>query len=176
MQSIDTVVDFLVVQVGSVVIPQLLLVAWTPLLTCPLVCNNRCWVLIVLGRAQSTGTRPGLTPAIRAEKGCRGRREFLPSVLPPKLGACFVDAYGESHTSYTQVRTTTNHHTSCSVQNSNPIWEELRSIRRGASTPLWELKHALSEAGGPTQSQQSRLVSPGHHISVEHRTRRKHPQ
>ena len=38
--------------------------AWTPLLTCPLVCNNRCWVLIVLGRALCTITGPGFDPGV----------------------------------------------------------------------------------------------------------------
>ena len=36
-----------------------------------------------------------------------------------------------------------------------------------------ELKHALPQAGGPTQSQLSRPMSSGHHISMEHRLRRK---
>ena len=45
---------------------MLLVVAWTPLLTCPLVCNNRCWVLIVLGRALCTGTGPGFDPRHQA--------------------------------------------------------------------------------------------------------------
>ena len=60
----------------SVEIPQLLLVVWTPLLTCPLVCNNRCWVLTVLGTALCACAQgQGLTPAIRAGKGWRGRQE-----------------------------------------------------------------------------------------------------
>ena len=37
-----------------------------------------------------------------------------------------------------------------------------------------ELKHALHQAAGPTQSQLSRPMSSGHHISMEHRLRRKH--
>ena len=37
-----------------------------------------------------------------------------------------------------------------------------------------ELNRALSQAGGPTQSQLSRPLSSGHHVSVEHRLRRKH--
>ena len=39
-----------------------------------------------------------------------------------------------------------------------------------------ELNHALSLSplGGPTQLQLSRLMSSGHHISMEHRLRRKH--
>ena len=47
---------------------------------------------------------------------------------------------------------------------------------RGASTPLQKLNHALSHEGGPTQSQLSRPMSSGHHISMEHRLRRKHLQ
>ena len=50
----------------------------------------------------------------------------------------------------------------------------LRFNRRGVSTPLWELNHALTQAGGPTQSQLSRPMSSRHHISMEHRLRRKH--
>ena len=38
---------------------------------------------------------------------------------------------------------------------------------------LGELKHALSQACGPTQSQLSRPMSSGHHISMEHRLRKK---
>ena len=37
-----------------------------------------------------------------------------------------------------------------------------------------ELNHALTRAGGPTQSQLSRPVSSGHHISMEHHPRKKH--
>ena len=47
--------------------------------------------------------------------------------------------------------------------------------RRGASTPPW-VNHALSQVGGPTQSQLSRPMSSRHHISMEHRLRRKHLQ
>ena len=39
--------------------------------------------------------------------------------------------------------------------------------------PSGELKHALTQAGGPTQSQLSRPVSSRHNISMEHRPRRK---
>ena len=49
----------------------------------------------------------------------------------------------------------------------------LRFNRRGASPHSGELMHALPQAGGPTQSQQSRSMSSGHHISMEHRLRRK---
>ena len=49
------------------------------------------------------------------------------------------------------------------------------SVSTGEEPPQHsgELKHALSQAGGPTQSQLSRPVSSGHHISMEHRLRRK---
>ena len=36
-----------------------------------------------------------------------------------------------------------------------------------------ELKHALLQASGPTQSQLSRPMSSGHHVSMEHRLRRR---
>ena len=41
-----------------------------------------------LFRAVYTGTRPGLTPAIRAGKGWRGRRELAPRCSATQLGAC----------------------------------------------------------------------------------------
>ena len=51
--------------------------------------------------------------------------------------------------------------------------ERLRFNRRGASTPLWGVQSCSPKAGGPTQSQLSRPMSSGHHISMEHRLRRK---
>ena len=57
--------------------------------------------------------------------------------------------------------------------NNNTIWGG--SVFTGEEPPphSGELKHALSQAGGPTQSQLSRPMSSGHHISMEHRLRRK---
>ena len=57
--------------------------------------------------------------------------------------------------------------------NNNTIWGG--SVLTGEEPPphSGELKHALSQAGGPTQSQLSRPMSSGHHISMEHRPRRK---
>ena len=57
--------------------------------------------------------------------------------------------------------------------NNNTIWGG--SVLTGEELPLHsgELKHALPQAGGPTQSQLSRPMSSGHHISMEHRLRRK---
>ena len=58
--------------------------------------------------------------------------------------------------------------------NSNTIWRV--SVLSGVELPphSGELKHALTQAGGPSQSQLSRLKSSRHHISMEHRLRRKH--
>ena len=58
--------------------------------------------------------------------------------------------------------------------NKNTIWRG--SVLTGEEPPphSGELKHALSQAGGPTKSQLSRPMSSGHHISMEHRQRRKH--
>ena len=57
--------------------------------------------------------------------------------------------------------------------NNNTIWRG--SVLTGEEPPhhSGELNHALPRAGGPTQSQQSRPMSSGHHISMEHRLRRK---
>ena len=68
----------------------------------------------------------------------------------------------------TKTTTTTNDN-----NNNNTIWGG--SFLTGEEPPphSGELKHALSQAGGPTQSQLSRPMSSGHHISMEHRLRRK---
>ena len=60
-----------------------------------------------------------------------------------------------------------------SANNNNTIWGG--SVLTGEEPPphSGELKHALTQAGGPTQSQLSRPMSSGHHISMEHRLRRK---
>ena len=53
----------------------------------------------VMGRlfwAVYTGTRPGVTPAIRAGKGWRGRRELALRCSATQLGACVV-AYRQRH-------------------------------------------------------------------------------
>ena len=57
--------------------------------------------------------------------------------------------------------------------NNNTIWGG--SVSSGEEPPRYsgELKHALSQAGGPTQSQLSRPMSSRHHISMEHRPLRK---
>ena len=57
--------------------------------------------------------------------------------------------------------------------NNNTIWGG--SVLTGKEPPphSGEVKHALRQAGGPTQSQLSRPVSSGLHISMEHRLRRK---
>ena len=70
------------------------------------------------------------------------------------------------HTNTTTTTTNTNNI-------NNPIWGG--SVLTGEEPPphSGELKHALSQVGGPTQSQRSRPMSSGHHISMEHRLRRK---
>ena len=51
---------------------------------------SRLWFtcLLRLFMAVCTGTRPGLTPTIRAGKGWRGRRELVPRRSATQLGAC----------------------------------------------------------------------------------------
>ena len=69
--------------------------------------------------------------------------------------------------------TLTPHKASVGNNNNNTIWKG--SVFTGEEHPhhSGELKHALPQAGGPTQSQLSRPMSSGHHISMEHRLRRK---
>ena len=57
--------------------------------------------------------------------------------------------------------------------NNNPIWGG--SVLTGEELPphCGELNHALSPSGGPNQTQPSHPMSSGHHISLEHRPRRK---
>ena len=57
---------------------------------------------------------------------------------------------------------------------SHTIWGG--SVSTGEERPLHfgALNHALSHVGGPTQSQLSRPMFSGHHISMEDRLRRKH--
>ena len=57
--------------------------------------------------------------------------------------------------------------------NNNTIWGG--SVLTSEEPPLHsgKLKHSLPQAGGPTQSQLSRPMSSGHHISMGHRLRRK---
>ena len=56
--------------------------------------------------------------------------------------------------------------------NNSTIWRGSVLTGEEPSTPLCELKHALFQAGGPTQSQPSRPTSSRHHIPMEHRLRR----
>ena len=52
--------------------------------------------------------------------------------------------------------------------NNNTIWGGSISTGEEPRPLSGELNHALCQAGGPTQSQLSRLVSSGHHSSMEH--------
>ena len=92
----------------------------TRLSTCP------CWTsrgLFFLGPgrlfwAVYTGTRPGLTPAIRVGKGWRGRQELAPRRSATQLGACAVRSYRQRHVRYTLVRTTTTTTTTTTTHRS----------------------------------------------------------
>ena len=62
-----------------------------------------------------------------------------------------------------------NNHTQSHTTTTTTQQQEARSLH-----PTLDLNHALSHVDGPTQSQLSRPMSSGHHISMEHRLRRKH--
>ena len=53
----------------------------------------------------------------------------------------------------------------------NTFWRG--SVFTDEEPPLWGVESCSPEAGGPTQSQLSRSMSSGHHISMEHRLRRR---
>ena len=63
--------------------------------------------MALLFRAVYIGTRPGVSPVIRAGKGWRGRRELAPRCSATQLGACSMRSYRQRHVRYTIVRTTT---------------------------------------------------------------------
>ena len=82
---------------------------------------------------------------------------------------------GHTHTS-SRVRNNKNNkkNKKNKKNNNNTTWRG--SVSTGEEPPPHpgKLKHALTQAGGPTQSQLSRPMSSRHHISMEHRVRRKH--
>ena len=69
-------------------------------------------------------------------------------------------------------------HTFNSVPNNNHNTNWRGSVLPSEEFPphSGEFNHALSSVGGPTQHELSRRVASGHHISMEHRLRRKHLQ
>ena len=85
---------------------------------------------------------------------------------------------GTATTATTTIRTTTATTTATTTTtNNNPNWRGSVSTSEETPPHSWELmNHALSQVGGPTQSQLSRPMSSGHHISMEHRRRRKQRQ
>ena len=93
----------------------------------------------------------------------RGRRESrLPGDLPPiGLRDCWCNSArcGHTHRSLPARARKNNNHS------NNTIWRG--SVSTGEKLPLHsgELNHALFPVGGPTQSQLSRPMSSGHHIS-----------
>ena len=88
------------------------------------------------------------------------------------LGGC-RSPLKTKHTQTTHKNTQPHSSSSSNNNNNNTIWGG--SVLTGEEPPphSGELKHALLQAGGPTQSQLSRPMSSGHHISMEHRLRRK---
>ena len=66
-------------------------------------CDGRCFFF----RAVCTDTRPEVTPAIRAGKGWRGRRELAPRRSATQIRCMLIRSYRQRHVRYTIVRTTT---------------------------------------------------------------------
>ena len=91
------------------------------------------------------------------------RRVMMPVVsgLPIHLDDLWT------HTCCLRARVQNNNKTTTIIQSGEAPFSQASPLHSG------ELNHALSQAGGPTQSQLSRPVSSGHHISMEHRLRKK---
>ena len=131
-----------------------------------------------VGRVLCTGS--GFTPC---HKGGEGVAE-TPGVLTPRCSAtrnCCMRLCGMSrhvikahcphhhHHNHHKYHNYHNHHNN----NNITIWGGSVLTGQELTPSSGELKHALPHAGGPTQSQQSRPMSSRHHISMEHRLRRK---
>ena len=97
-----------------------------------------------------------------------------PQPQPPPQSTHTTHTTHTTHIQHTHTHTphTHNAHPPTSNNNNNTIWGG--SVSTSEEPPLHsgELKHALPQAGGPTQSQLSRPMSSGHHISTEHRLQR----
>ena len=84
---------------------------------------------------------------------CCSRVEMLCTYTHPHT--CLISSYVSGTTTTTTI-----------VQSGEAPFQQARSLQ----PTLGELKHALSQAGGPTQSQLSRPMSSRPHISMLHQT------
>ena len=84
-----------------------------------------------------------------------------------------VDTHTPSEGPHKNNSNNSNNSNSNHNNNNNTIWRGSVLTLEEPPPHSGELKHALLQAGGPTQSQLSRPMSSGHHISMEHRLRRK---
>ena len=100
-----------------------------------------------LFRAVYTGTRPGVSPAIRAGKGWRGRRELAPRCSATQLGAFVVGAYGETHT-----------HTNTTHQHTPPgVWVRvLRCVASFAFSLADDMMNVARDPAGVSASRRRR--------------------
>ena len=69
--------------------------------------NDRCWGSLFLVGPCAQAQGQGLTPAIRAGKGWRGRRERAPRRSATRIRCMPVRSYRQRHVRYTLVSTTT---------------------------------------------------------------------
>ena len=118
--------------------------------------GGSCMIILLLGLLFKTGW--GLADS---QWGWHGP---TPQVCMLRICRCMSLMWsGHTQTSY-----------SVRNNNNNTIWGG--SVSTGEEPPRHseELNHALSQVGGPTQSQLSRTMPSGHHISMEHRLQRKH--
>ena len=101
--------------------------------------------------------------------GWRGRRELAPGCSATRI-RCISLAHIDRDMCHKRSLDHTHHN------NNNTFWTGSVLTDEEPPPHSGELNHALSQVGGPTQSQLSRHVSSGHHISMEHRLKKKYLQ
>ena len=108
----------------------------------------------------------GYVPAQNRTGVSTGPRLQVCTILISRRLSAFLGCGDHTHTLNRDQNNNNNNN-----NNNNTIWRG--SVLTGEEPPphSGELKRALAQAGGPTQSQLSRPVSSRHHISVEHRLR-----
>ena len=145
------------------------------MLTCLSLCNDR-WLLqlstLSVHRRGVRGLRRGSIwgPAHQVQDRGRIHRDTAPTIWCTSAAAWTDTSLSQSRLDHINH----NHNNNNCNNNNNTIWGD--SVLTGEEPPphSGELQHALPRAGDPTQSQLSRPMSLGHHISIEHRLRRKH--
>ena len=143
-------------------------------MTCPLTCR--------LSRAVYTGTRPGLTTAITAGKGWRGRRELAPRCSATQFAARRHDP-GQTrrvlnhlnhthHTSHTNTNTTHDDTTTHNTQNAHPTHTISTYTTHTLNTHAQPFQHTRTTHDRHTHTHSYTHTTLTPHISTQHQHNR----